>query len=716
MRAVILVGLAASVVSQAVNTTTPTTRTRYNVYYDRQAAPSGPPAAPPQPPPPAAAPPFTSSVNWGPPGGNPPASISASSPATMPVSGPASSGPAATPTQSASQSSSASSSASRSLIKLTAIPPAATFSGYTRTGKLARPVPIKLVFLIPLFSLLGITVGIVAVCILYAVTTRSAFSCCCCLSSRRARDRGDILEPGPPYKPPTIRDAFAFVGPDEKTGLTEGYGDVGRSPSKYSTHGAPYSGSGGGGSLWLSRALSTATGSIKKARGKSPFAWPAAPAEDEDPFLVPPRSALAPSRGVSTRTKASGRTDALSMYGTELDDGARTPYESLRHKSIRRGILERLQGAGAGGGARYAAMPGLDGGYADDLKTVDLDADGEESQFLCADDLRKPERSHSDRTSSSRPASRMGAGKENTSTAWIAGSGFRMVSEDPSQLPSLDRSSFWGSPSKEKYIGWKSYGADEVEEDKFTPLPVRRARSRSPERPYSPPSRCPVSPSPQPRASANRYPNKLAYTPSYVAALPCSPPRITSPPLESKLFFTPTIPQGSVPSMVASPDPKKQPTSAKRSATKLKTSKPPPALPYPAAAKSPPQHRPHYAKAADVKGSPLSPPRRGSPSTRTPASGEPSFARATGSSSAKAQARKSVQPVSAQPSINSRGTPAERYTARMGALRKVDDIVERSWSGRDVGGARSPTLFGAADMNGQRKVVDLRAVGARRPA
>lgn len=44
------------------------------------------------------------------------------------------------------------------------------------------------------------------------------------------------------------------------------------------------------------------------------------------------------------------------------------------------------------------------------------------------------------------------------------------------------------------------------------------------------------------------------------------------------------------------------------------------------------------------------------------------------------------------------GTPAERYNARREALSRVEAIMSRSWSQRDVqgeGAPYSPTLFGA---------------------
>jgi len=41
------------------------------------------------------------------------------------------------------------------------------------------------------------------------------------------------------------------------------------------------------------------------------------------------------------------------------------------------------------------------------------------------------------------------------------------------------------------------------------------------------------------------------------------------------------------------------------------------------------------------------------------------------------------------------GTPKQRYAARREALSKVEQIVQRSWSQRDLSGVASPTMFGA---------------------
>ena len=168
--------------------------------------------------------------------------------------------------------------------------------------------------------------------------------------------------------------------------------------------------------------------------------------------------------------------------------------------------------------------------------------------------------------------------------------------------------------------------------------------------------------------------------------------RVTSPPLESQLFFGAVSPDfGSNPSLhLRLPEPSQhKPIHATATTShaspgdkhkKLKTHRSPPLLPFPSTASSSP-FRGRLKKTPTKKSS-------------AAAASPPSSARARPGPDRNS----SADSVDSVTHAKSRGTPAQRHEARHSALSKVDEILSRSWSERQLVGdgfPGSPTNFGA---------------------
>ncbi|KAF8881002.1 hypothetical protein BD779DRAFT_1675670 [Infundibulicybe gibba] len=390
------------------------------------------------------------------------------------------------------------------------------------------------------------------------------------------------------------------------------------------------------------------------------FSWPAIekpqpelpedfPGEG-DPFIVPPLS-IVKSKSTATRASAerarsvkSARperspvfsdTTSLALLDLDSDDEAdaeQVPWESLRHKSIKRGILEKvnneeqswisslrgIRGDGTGG-------RGL-GRRSRRHTRTDLD--------LCVGDV--PTRAVSTRTTAPSVYSTLTAPDPDLSVEnWTRGSGFKIVVESPAPPPlaSLARNWAWGGP--------------EPEEDRYTPIPPRASRSRS--RSTSPVKSHSRSASPVKPHSRNTSPTKPRSRARAACVLPQSPSRITSPPLEDILCFTPRVGSSA---RAGSSSPTKTPGARERERGRGRRLRSPraPALPFPAGDSG--VYRGRLAKPVHAR-------------------------------------RPAAQSVASSASSSRSGDEMDE------ALKRVERIVERSWSTRDLGvGSLSPTGFG----------------------
>jgi len=259
--------------------------------------------------------------------------------------------------------------------------------------------------------------------------------------------------------------------------------------------------------------------------GAKAFSWPVpAPTpqgyeQEDDPFLAVP-SRVKSTTGKTLLSSNCSSPDRLTLVDLDENDED-VPFESLRHKSIRRGILERLKF----GTFRRAEPIASSGGESDSPSQGGRRLSWRRGHSRAESDLRVDEVKLPERTYSPRKERDVGGRKDETE--WVAGSGFRIVEEDLEAIREqirggwgdedddlgrqIDFSSAPSSPAKEEFT-W-----DGLVDDKYTALPVRKSPSKKGE----------LGGRGLPRVDST--------------LLPVSPPQITSPPLESSLCFTPRI-------------------------------------------------------------------------------------------------------------------------------------------------------------------------------
>jgi len=542
--------------------------------------------------------------------------------------------------------------------------------------------------------------------------------CSCRRNSRRARSQS--LEPGPPYASTPVED-------DEQTHLASqnlrAFNPHDGSPSKYSVHGSKYISRQG--SLWLEREISRRSQQAGNNRvtdasdgtSEKAFLWPVDPSqnteiEEDDPFLVPP------SRTPTTRTAA---TTNMSFQSAEENP---VTLDSLRHKSIRQGILERLKFGTFNRRPRSATS--LDPGHGEvansekgmssniPSRVSSITRTGSQSTHysrrrgarhkrsesdLRLDDVRRPERMYSPASTPRKECSLVRGVGNMDETEWVAGTGFRLVQEDgivpltPSRMPVLGREgevratgevrgqdSVFASPRdsrspsaiRESVSGWLDEMASSysqlAEIDNYTAMPVRK----TPTKKFDGPSRTPSRNSRSKQNSRPSTPKILSQFDSSI--LPSYPPQVMSPPLESQLLFCSpfTPPSISVPltprtekGRAFDPMPATETCASTKQATPVHSP-----IPLPLSLITPPKTSPfRNLLSEDLATSPYET--------------DPQELENATSPSPRSIAVK-----------HKRGI---RQSACDGAMTKVNQIMLKGWSERDLDGAgrMSPTIFGA---------------------
>ncbi|CDO70539.1 hypothetical protein BN946_scf184573.g7 [Trametes cinnabarina] len=598
-------------------------------------------------------------------------------------------------------SSSAVPSSTDTIIHITALPPPNSSSSVNRSstsGNRTTGGQFQVVYLAPLFAILGALAGMLFVWALYRYVP----------SGKMHRQRERSLEPGPRYTPPS---AFRQTALSTPAALEEeelaGPSRSSSQPLLTAPTDAEKKADG-----WLARAFSSRSKVPSMSAEKAlPEIVNEAPTED-DPFLDRPFKSTWPvaspgiGRKSTARTTFSQRATSPDPYGVVSDEEDAAPYETLRHKSIRRGILERLR---LGTLRRPPAVADYEKGPTeDDAMLSQMDSpSGRRPTGTRRGHKRDPSDIIVSRNAMDSPArtlsaedtpSRRSTLLRNPSELVKSPPGFRLVVEDPesgalTSAPPSRAASPAKSPTKEGTSwGWNlpwpsSPTKQRKDDDKFTSLPVRRSLADI--RTLSPSPSISQSPVKSPRnadASGLARPVPLSRVDSSI--LPASPPCVTSPPLESQLFFGAVSPDfGSNPSLnLRLPESAEtkctQGTGAVSSRTtsgdkhaKLKTHRSPPLLPFPSKASSSPFRG--RLKKTPTKGvnATASPPSKRLGTERNDSADSVDCGKAPG-----------------------RGTPAQRYEARQSALNKVDEILSRSWSERQLTGdgfPGSPTNFGA---------------------
>ncbi|KAF8151519.1 hypothetical protein B0H34DRAFT_132362 [Crassisporium funariophilum] len=548
--------------------------------------------------------------------------------------------------------------------------------------------PFKLVYLVPVFAIVGIFLIGSIVWVTYG---------CCTRKPRMRTDDGGLI-PGPPY-----------VGLDEsklyRRRDVEERGTMAQVNNR-------------------NRGIDTAFRwpSFNETPGFDPirgFHVPDEYLDEQEPFS---QSALVANRPKAKSCKSSrtirtvrqggtagpshGRlsppsSDTTSMalldlYESDEEGESRrrareVPWESLRHKSIKRGILEEVKKESKwmdsirGGLAAGSSFLGSRGGQTKMeearilLRNVDPDDSMEVEPHVVAkrrghvrqdSDMRmsnigldtlqtvtpprrpiaRTKRTDSFRTTTTTTTttpSRIPTDFDDESHGF-KDTGFRIITESPAPTP---------GQTLLRGLAWlRGDAAGSESQDKFTPLPDRLKGSHSRSRSTSPVKRM---------TNGRSQPEQQSLAPTPRDILPQSPSQLMSPPLQSQMCFTPVPPS----SYNLRPKPRQPSTTP----TKLLASR---------RTKSRRRQSPENVGI----NSPRPEPSRGRLAKKVPRLGARPVITQQGSSSSAATVSTTVS------------TEFRRERERDEALRKVGKIVESSWSTRDLGkeaiGSMSPTAFG----------------------
>ncbi|KAK7044757.1 hypothetical protein R3P38DRAFT_3432761 [Favolaschia claudopus] len=435
-----------------------------------------------------------------------------------------------------SSASSDSPSASPSIVSISALPASNTSLPANDHHKLSMVPSSNLVYIVPICGIIGLLIGGFATWCAYGCINRNGHG------RRRARKSYGTLEVGPEYAPPNPHPVEDDEDDEDAKEKSEQQGEwvgvekrhhreeenVEDNPEEEASDGEER----GAETQGFLHPGSAQPRSNRRANS------------DASTFTVSPatrkKSTLNHNARRGPSPSPSSRT-SLSFYRQDSADAV--PWESLRHKSIKRGILERLREEEDGHHAHPHPHPQPD----------KIDKDKERI-------TRRPWQAHG-RTDSdvlladaqaslSRASSAASAALSRAlSTVTISTApGFRILSESPQRERGAE------------VFRWPSVNVKE-DKDRYTAMP-ERSRSRSPEKgggggggsprkKYSGRGQSPTKYTPPGRGR----PNAEARGEDYRSVLPRSPPLISSPVLDRDLCFTspiPMSPPGETPEMMSS--------------------------------------------------------------------------------------------------------------------------------------------------------------------
>lgn len=555
-------------------------------------------------------------------------------------------------------SSLASSTSSASIIKITALPPS---NGTTSQKYTGGHTGFNIVYLAPLFAVLAAIAG--ALSTWYLLRWHA-----------RRRDRqahgSSILHTGPRYAPPPEysensvpqgSDSSSGSSANEASTLLQGHTDSEKKG-------------------WVARAFSRSSRQ-SQAVSMIPPVTPVGrqpPTRDAHNMMDTPYSAVdndAPveeSRAIHLGNEVSQRPGAHHLAANVaspemLSPGsADVPYETLRHKSIRRAILERL---------KFGTLRRPTKAKVEDQPDVESGRI-QNSPARRVGSRRGHRRNDSDFNIEDLQRQDGNPSRANTvmhgnlgRSPMMSPPGFRIIEEDveaahPGEDVRLmathhrEGGSDLGTPAREnpawKWIASWSPSPSIRTEDSYTALPIRRATTKK-----GPASAAPTLP------RTDEYPSVLPeITRVDSSILPSSPPQVMSPPLHSRLFFSDF---GSSPSLDLNlskeqADPARVAVSTPgRHVNRLHTKREPEPLPFPSTSGASP-YRGRLKKPHTVRT--INPPLPSSPEVVV------------------LDLPQHV-PVSPMTPYDEQAY-AERLLARQSALDKVGEIVSRGLSQRDI--------------------------------
>ncbi|GLB42632.1 hypothetical protein LshimejAT787_1200810 [Lyophyllum shimeji] len=378
--------------------------------------------------------------------------------------------------------------------------------------------PFKLIYLTPIFAVVGVLWGSLTAWFVYGCLTRKP----------RVRAEEDETVPGPRYVP---------AGREEG----EGEGEEGR-------------GARGRGDLEGGALLRDEDGDEDEdGMHEVALEWPGVNNEKagmtgaDNPFLTN----TTPAKPRSTRTKSavstSAYSDAMSIADTMDESRFVAPWESLRHHSIRRGILEQVQKEGHRIDAlRRPATGTLLRTTAErrPSRHTRMDSDLLVGDVVLPDRTKESTYTYPDRPASHRQDSAyttLSVVSSADKTQWRPGAGFRIVPESPAppRAPTpVSPDDAYTAPSVPTCTSTSRTPAwwEASDRDRYTPLPTRHSNSRPNSASNSPVKGRSAPTTPERNAHARVQPRH-----PHASVLPQSPPQITSPLLENELCFMPTL-------------------------------------------------------------------------------------------------------------------------------------------------------------------------------
>ncbi|KDQ49754.1 hypothetical protein JAAARDRAFT_615541 [Jaapia argillacea MUCL 33604] len=507
-------------------------------------------------------------------------------------------------------------SSSSVMTHITALPPSNTPPAHHPSK------PINPLYLIPVFAFVGVCTGsaLALLCLRW-----------CCGAGGSGPNTPELI-PGPMYVPAQDHDNEKDDDENERDVVLEENGK----------------------GSWLSRAISKVSARSKPPQ--TPFSWPpTSPAGNEHDMTTAQDDKY---EGDTSEQAPLRSPDPRDIFSPETPS---VPYDSMRQKSIRRGLLERIR-MGSVKKSRQRTPEMEEGMLSPSYMLI------AEDEEVCDRRQRQEGREVESGINENPPqevglktgASNQWQGateQEEANTIWEAGSGFRIVEEeteeDESWLGSLIDHFPIPTPLTKTS---SSTTSDGKEEDKYSPIPSRKFRvTRGLSQQRQVQLETSANPSLAPKTPIKRSLPYLSRVDSSI--LPASPSLITSPQLSSQLLFGSTSPLTRKAKTKRTNGPLRASTQSPK--TSLQNPRGPP-IPFPSMSNS-------------------------SPSSKLVT---------------KAHTIAQVEGKHTPSIVGSPGTtkPADRYRARHTALMKVEDIVTRSWSQRELKGevgVSSPTMFGA---------------------